>query len=81
MKIKEEGCFWQREQQLQRLRGSWRHKEMVTEKLVVSGEVWGRGAGRRVGGAGNMPCWRVWGNWDPLLGQQRAGVRLDPTVL
>lgn len=53
MRIKEEAYFWQREQQLQRLRGSWRHKEMVTEKLVVSGEVWGHGAGKGVGGAGN----------------------------
>lgn len=68
MRIKEEGHFWQREQQLQR------HKEMLIENLVVSGEVWGHRAGKGLGGAGEWPCWRVWGigtlSWDNS-GQER----------
>lgn len=59
--MKEEGHSWQGEQQQQRPRGSWKHKEGLTEGVLVSGDVWGHGTGEGMGGDAAQPCWPAGG--------------------
>lgn len=54
-----EGHAWPGQQQSQKLRGSSRHKKMLSEELAMSAEVVRHGA--RKGSDDKPPFWPVWG--------------------